>query len=592
MRGTGKTSSTAATADGDQLPQGHISLSLPTRYLSAAPHLRGGMLAARTTGQGQIGTRPRPIGRAYALNVLFGAEGVVPMSAVDIGEVRRQCRIALLQTMTRDILTVTAVIASAILEPLGTAIVFGLAIAIIIIMGRVRVFSGWIITAIIAVAVVLFVGIYRRQLSLAVPLACLAICFIIFMADNMLSLYQLRKVRRISSSRHEPESQNSAITTGLDGAEKEQQAQHSDSDNQGDGKTSKDNKKHDHEDSPVRISCRVYYDDYRFIGEGTPLRPLQFFILLDKRRDADKEIMEFRTSQLLRYIGLHLLSLGVSSGQPDGKAHGPLWIEDEGLSFQAPVHFTEGFPYLSVMPVAAVCVPESRKHLVFRVKTLRLDYHDTRAAEDILAAADRSQSQDGERYWMRASTSSLDGQVVISIYIHVTLRGHALALVMWPYILAPVVSDLRVADKLAAENPFVLMFKAGAMTARQFRTAARRIHDLRIKSPEPGETDERTGGLYSTRERYAYVRLNNMDRSLDSSGTIQTIIKKITRVTKDYLLECNIDTEDYEHQYTNVTQSYTVFGDTAVYSGTFNDATVTTNMNRNEGGSSNTNNTR
>ena len=116
MRGT---SSTAAAADRDQLQQGHISLSLPTRYLSAAPHLRGGMLAARTTGHGQIGARSRPIGRAYALNVLFGAEGEVPMSAVDIDEVKKQCRIALLQTMVRDMLTVAVVIASAVLEPLG-----------------------------------------------------------------------------------------------------------------------------------------------------------------------------------------------------------------------------------------------------------------------------------------------------------------------------------------------------------------------------------------------------------------------------------------------------------------------------------------
>jgi hypothetical protein len=135
--------------------------------------------------------------------------------------------------------------------------------------------------------------------------------------------------------------------------------------------------------------------------------------------------MEFRTSQLLRYIGLHLLSLGVRDGRPDGKAHGALWIEDEKLSFQDPVHFTEGLSHLSVMPVAARHVPMPRKHLVFRVKTMRLDYHDTRDANDILAAADGPQSQDDEQYWVRASTSSADGQVVISIYIQITLQAHA-----------------------------------------------------------------------------------------------------------------------------------------------------------------------
>ena len=578
MRGK---SSIAATADGAQRPQGHISLSLPTRYLSAAPHLRGGMLTARTTGQGRTGPKRRPIGRGYALNVLFGAEGVVPMSAVDIAEVRKQCRIALLQTTVRDILIVAAVIASAVLEPLGTVIVFGLAIAIIIIIGRVRVFSGWTVAAIIAVAAVVFAGVYRRQESLAIPLACLATCFIIFIADNLLSLYQLRKVWRMSSPRQERESPNSATTTGTGTTEVGRRAHHPDPGDQG---------KDGHEDIPARISSRAYHDDYRFIGTGTPLKPLRFSVEL-KRRDADKEILEFRTSQLLRYIGLHLLSLGVSSGQPHGKAHGALWIEDGRLAFQEAVHFTDGFPYLSVMPVAAVCVPESRKHPVFRVKTLRLDYHDKRDAEDILTAADRSQPPDGERYWMRASTSSLDGQVVITVYIHVSLRAHALSIVMWPHILAPVVSELRVANNLASENLFVLPFKAAAITARQFGMAARRIHSLGIRPRESDETDERVLGLHSTRERYAYERPDNMHRALDSDDTIQAMIMKITSVTGEYLTECNIDTKDY-NQHTSITHSYTVMGDSAIYSGNFNDATVTTNMNRDERGSPNSNNSR
>jgi hypothetical protein len=592
MRGTGKTSSIDASAHGDQRPQGHISVSLPTRYLSAAPHLRGGMLGPRTTGHGQIGTRTRPIGRAYALNVLFGAEGAVPMLAVDTAVVRRQCRIAVLQTTVRDMLTAAVVIASAVLEPLGTAIVFGLAMAIIIIMGRVRVFSIWTAAAIIAVAVVLFIGIYRRQVSLAVPLASLVICFIIFMADDMLSLYHLRRVRRISSPRQDPESPNPALAAGPDTAEKEQQAQRPDSNARGEGKTGRADEKHDRDGIPEKISSRVYYDDYRFIGAGTPLRPLPFFVPLHNERDADEEIMGFRRSQLLRYIGLHLLTLGVSGGRPHGRAHGPLRIAGEGLSFQAPVHFTDGFPYLSVMPVAAVHVPESRKHPVFRVKTLRLDYDDKRDAEDILAAADLSQPQDGERYWLRASTSSLDGQIVISIYVHVSLRGHALAIIMWPYILAPVVSDLRVADKLAAQNPFVLMFKAAAMTARQFRMAARRIHALRIRPHGSDETDTRALGLHSTRERYANVRLDKMDEAVEADETVKAMIMKITSVTEDYLAECNIDTRDYKTQYTSITHSYTVMGDTAIYSGTFKDVTVNTKMSGNEGSPPNTNNTR
>ena len=236
--------------------------------------------------------------------------------------------------------------------------------------------------------------------------------------------------------------------------------------------------------------------------------------------------------------------------------------------------------------------PESRKHPVFRVKTLRLDYDDKRDAEEILAAADLSQPRDGERYWMRASTSSLDGQIVISIYIHVSLRGHVLAIVMWPYILAPVASDLRVADKLAAANPLILMFKAAAMTARQFGVAARRIHALRIRPRGSHEADKRASGLHSTRELYANERLEDMNYAMDADDAIQAMIMKITSVTDDYLAECNIDTQDYKTRYTSITNSYTVMGDTAIYSGTFKDATVTTNMSGNKDGPPNTDNTR
>ena len=488
------------------------------------------------------------------------------MSAVDIDEVKKQCRIALLQTMVRDMLTVAVVIASAVLEPLGTAIVFGLAIAIIIIAGRVRAKSGWTIAAIIAVGVVLFAGIYRRQVSFAVPLACLAICFIIFMADNMLSLYHLRKIRRISSP-------------------------HPDSDDQGEGRGSQVNEKHESKDILKKISSKVYHDDYRFIGAGTPLKPIEFFVMLQKPLNADQEIKEFSISNLLTHVGLHLLSQGVSGDRPHGRAYGPLEKEGGELSFKTPVHFTEGFPYLTVTPVAAVHVPESGKHLVLRVKTLHLDYQDARAAADILAAADEAESQDDEEYYLRAITSSLDGQVVISIYINVALRGHALTMVIWPYILAPVVSDLRVADKLAAANPFILMLKTGAMTARQFRTAARRIHALRIRSRESGERDERAIGLFSIRERYAYVRPDNMKRSQRSNHIIKTMIEKITTVTEDYLLECNIDIMDYKHQYSSSVHSYTIYGDAAIFSGNFKDATATANMNRDEGSSPDTNNT-
>lgn len=59
--------------NGDRLPDSATTNSRTTRYLCAAAHLRQPMLPDTVIDPGTTESRPsRPVGRAYALRVLFG----------------------------------------------------------------------------------------------------------------------------------------------------------------------------------------------------------------------------------------------------------------------------------------------------------------------------------------------------------------------------------------------------------------------------------------------------------------------------------------------------------------------------------------
>jgi hypothetical protein len=189
-----------AAQNGCQGASGDLSASYATRYLSAAAHLRRPMLPDEITELGwPVARPPLPVGRSYARRVLFTAEGVIPMSAVDMGEVRKHCRIALLQTVIRDVLAIGILVASAMLEPWGTTVTFGLVTAFIILVGRVRLFSPLIIAVAIGATLAVVTGTPNERISFAVPLVSLAACLLIYLADILLSIHYVRKIWRRAS---------------------------------------------------------------------------------------------------------------------------------------------------------------------------------------------------------------------------------------------------------------------------------------------------------------------------------------------------------------------------------------------------------
>jgi hypothetical protein len=531
----------AASSDGRQCPESHISASLATRYLSAAPHLRRGMLGREITEPGRIGSRrPRPVGRSFALRTLFGADGAVPMPAVDTEEVRRQCAIALLQTVIRDLVVVAAVAVSAVLQPWGTAVVFGFAIVVIALIGRVGWFSWWTIAAVAAGLLLLFTGIYRGRLFLAIPLICLGACFVVYLADILLSIQHVRKLWRRSASAQESRLPDSGPggQAGLDRTD-------------------------DRQGLRVSDASRAYHDNHRIIGAGTSLRKVEFDVGLEKQLDAGKPIERFKTSELIMHIGFHVISQGV--GESQGHAYG-IWSPTD-MNATSESHFTYGLPNLNVGPVIAFPIPKTRKHPLLRVVMVKLNYYDRPSREYLRDVIDRSPIGHPERHYVCASISSWEGELVTSVYFSAALVGHRLILAIHPYVLAPIVPDLRIADDLATQNLVLVTCKAVAMTARQFAGAAEWMSHLPGKAQAPGEADGFMSGMRSVRERYSQVATDHMYQAADASHIIRVLESNIVAVTMNYLRDHNIDITEDEQRALNLVQTYTIFGDGVINTG-------------------------
>jgi hypothetical protein len=354
MAGRAKTPDATAPPVGRQSPDSHISASKATLYLSAAPHLRRGMFRRRP---------PRPVGRSFAVRALFGADRVVPMPAVDIGEVHRQCAIALLQTVLRDLAVVAALAVSAALEPWGTVVVFGFAIVVIALIGRVPLIS-WLTFAV---------------------------------------------------------------------------------------------------------------------------------------------------------------------------------------------------------PVAAFPLPETRKYPLLPVVMIKLNYRDIPSGEYLREIIDRSPIGHPERGYVRATISAWAGELVTSVYFNAALVGHFLRVRIQPYVIAPVIRDLHIAEKLADANPMAVTCKAVVMTARQFATVGERVNHLRRTEPE--EADPVMAGMRSLRERYSQIATDHMDQAADVSDIVRVLEAKIITVTMDFLRDHNIDVAEDERRTLNHVQTYTIFGDGVINTG-------------------------
>jgi hypothetical protein len=515
------------TSIGSAQPPSH-SLNEATLYLSAAAHLRQAMLPARISDVSRFSRRtsraPHPVGRSYAMRVLLSAEGMVPMPAVDLDVVRRNCRAAILQTLLRDIAALGVVTTAIILQPLGTLIVVLLFLVPLMATARRKVPPGVPVGIVLAILLaVAAVNPSPRNLFF-VPLIAFATLFLIATVDLLWSAHRVRGLWR----------QTSAV--------------------------------------PARTpdSSVVYYNKRGFIGSGVASSAFPLTVPLDKAKDKTKPVHDVTAAKLLAYIGHHLATQGVNDDQPHGYAHDPATATslpaeptpaDDGAS---PRHFTYGLPYLDVDQVVAVPVPPTRKVPLTRFSRLSLNYAEHPAVADMHRTVDKSPSDFPYRHYTRAITASWDGQLVVSVFVSAALQGHFLQVVIRPYLIAPIGADLKAADSLVGRPHVALILSCLAMSARQFLRAAERVNGIARRGvasrSESAEAESVKPDLLSIRERYAQPATDHIYHSEDAARLITLMEEKVIRATMRYLEICNVDVIESEARIMNTFVQNTING--------------------------------
>jgi hypothetical protein len=475
------------------------------------------------------------------------------------------------------------------------------------------------IAATVCLVVAVVHGSPAERASLTVPLTCLAICFGIYLLDVLLAMHHVRRIlrRQPAGPAKETARPSDRTVTFRTPAESEVRRWLYGSGNGHDGNGHNGNghdhngnshdhngNRHDHNghngngragngrngsgrhepdrDEPdlgagtpaVSGPVRVYYGRNGIIGSGEPLRPLPLTVPLEKALDTSQDIEPFTTSDLMGAISRHLLSQSTGDALVHGYAYKPVAANAAGPLPHEPGHFSYALPNLDVTSVIVSPIPEPDQLPHSPVAVFRLNYRDLPSDDELLDLADRSPSAHSERHYLRASTSSWDGQLVASVYVNLALQGHYLRVIMRPFVLAPLVFDLKAADDIAGWNPLILLFLAVSVTVRAFRNVAGKLSRGRAGTGKTDAEQPARPGVRSTRESYARPYVNNIHQQEDSERAIRIIEQKVVGCTMEYLRKHNIDIEDYERQIQNVVQSYTIMGDGSITAGTFNNSRV------------------
>ena len=458
------------------------------------------------------------------MRVLLSAERLVPMPAVDLHTVQQNCRVAVLETLLRDLAALGVLTAAVILQPLGTLIAVLLFLVPLMATARRKVPSGVPIG--IALGILLAVTAVNPSPSnlFFAPVIAFGALFLIATADMLWSAHRVRVLWR----------QTPAAPTRMPG------------------------------------SNVVYYNKHGFIGSGVASSAFPLTVPLDKAKDKTKPVHGVTAAKLLAYIGSHLATQGVSDGQPHGYAHDPAAApslpaeptpaDDDDAS---PRHFTYGLPYLDIDQVVAVPLPPLRKVPFTRFSRLSLKYAEHPAAADMHRTVDKSPSDFPYRHYIRAITASWDGQLVVSVFVSAALQGHFLQVVIRPYLIAPIGADLKAADSLVGRPRVALVLSCLAMNIRQFLRAAESLGGIArggLGKADSADPEPVKPGLLSIRERYAQPAVDHIYHSEDAARLITVMEEKVIRATMRYLDICNVDVIETESRIMNTFVQNTING--------------------------------
>jgi hypothetical protein len=546
--------------NGRHTPGSGNSVSLATRHLCAVTHMRRFMLTEESFESDPAETPPRRwVGRPYAIRVLLDEQPTGPTPGVDIETVKRTCWSALWQTLARDAAVVAVIATAASLDPRGTFIIIGLISAVIMMVGRVRISLPLVLAATILLA--LIVGSPQARDPFAVPLLAFSLCFLIYVADSFLASRRMRRVMRQTAkeagSRASlgPDRAGPVITSETDG-----------------NGFSPGSRSDSYVNWPSPSRSQVFYGKEGIRGAGTPLTPVTFTVAVDKPQRG-KLIDPFDVSGLLEHIAAYVMSQGTVNYAPDGFSHRRVWIKGEwhtldipppqGNGFSPAPHrlndqgnesFTYGLPNLDVGEVIATPGPKVRVRPLWLLVAVRLLLHAIRArqsqpiAADDIPAPSNSPSVFPERRYVRACTTTWDGELIVSVYIGAALQAHYLRLIIRPYVLAPMVPHLHQIQDIADRNVCVHLVLAIRGTVLGLFQAAAAANKLGSRRNRNDRRKRRRVPPLSTRERYAMSDTDSVHHQEDALRICQVIEMKIFKVMETYLEDHNVDTEDFKKQ--------------------------------------------
>jgi hypothetical protein len=126
----------------------------------------------------------------------------------------------------------------------------------------------------------------------------------------------------------------------------------------------------------------------------------------------------------------------------------------------APESFTYGLPDLDVSEIVATPARRVKKRPLWWKVLLYISAASWRRLRKATLTEDpaevpvpsQSPSAFPARFYVRASTTTWDGELIASVYIGAALQAHYLRLIVRPYVLAPIMPQLRRIEHLIDEG--------------------------------------------------------------------------------------------------------------------------------------------
>lgn len=571
-----------ASSNGHRTPGSASIANLATRHLCAVTHMRASMLAANGLDADDVLPTPRRwVGRLYALHVLADRQ-FGPMPGVDLGEVKRHCWRAIRQTLIRDAFMLGVVVAAAWLAPWGTLFFSAMIAAVIALAGRVKLYHPFVIAVAVGAIVALIAGGPGGEDPFTYPLLAVAACFLIYLFDTFWAIRRMRAVisrgprapshRRSAAASAAPESAALAqqFTPGVLAGPGRTITQ-----SNGHGAANQSN---GHGPDPAtfrpRRRVKALYTREGIVGAGTPLAAATITVAVNKPQ-ADKEIEPFTAPELLDQVASHIESQGTVDQTRDGFARNHVFIEGKRIPLDIPAprkngddtvsgdrqpmsqSFTYGLPELDVSEVVATPAQRVRKRplwwkVTFYIcaatwRTLRRTPPGPSETDEV-PVPDHSPSAFPARFYVRASTTTWDGELIPSVYVGAALQAHYLRLIIRPYVLAPIMPQLRQIEHLMDRGIIAQFALAVLGTAKAFARTTVAAHKISHRQrPEKGGHLKETG-LFSTRERYAMHYPDDIHHREDVARVLDVIEMKVFEVVEDFLDQHHVNLEDFRKQ--------------------------------------------